>query len=96
MELLVLLFIMSLLLAPFTSAAVGALIGISRGRDGRRAAILSFFLGPIGWLMAALTQPRFHCPRCREPIRELATKCPHCHGPIQWNQGHTYPWPSPV
>ena len=37
--------------AIFVSAVVGAIIGSEKGNAGK-GALLGFFLGPVGWIMA--------------------------------------------
>lgn len=70
-----------LILSCFASAAIGALIGQSRGHP-IAGAVASFFLGPIGWLLTAITDSRCHCPFCRGTIDRKAIICPHCRSSL--------------
>lgn len=56
---------------------IGQLCG--RGKDnGRTGYWLGFFLGPIGWIIAALLDYPLKCPACKGGVPEGATVCKNC------------------
>jgi hypothetical protein len=62
----------------FVNAIVGYLIGKQKNEIGS-AITVSIFLGPIGWLIAALTAGNFRqCPFCGEQVKPEAIVCKHC------------------
>jgi hypothetical protein len=57
---------------------VGYAIGARKNEVGSAIA-LSILLGPLGWLIAALSEGRFRkCPFCAERMQPTAIVCPHC------------------
>lgn len=68
-----------LFIAWITSGLIGYLIGNGKG-EGGKGAILSLLLGPIGWLIVAISDgDRKSCPHCKSKISKDATTCPQCH-----------------
>ncbi|HEV3147424.1 MAG TPA: hypothetical protein VGZ24_02145 [Chthoniobacterales bacterium] len=62
----------------FVNAIVGYLIGKQKNEIGS-AITVSILLGPIGWLIAALTAGNFRkCPFCAERVKLEALVCKHC------------------
>src|SRR5437660_8238121 len=60
------------------SAVIGYLIGARRG-IGTAGALMSAFLGPIGWLLAALLTGNLRkCPFCAESVKPDAVVCRYC------------------
>jgi hypothetical protein len=60
------------------NAIVGAAIGARKNMVGGAIA-LSIFLGPIGWIIALVSEGDFRkCPFCAENIKDAALVCPHC------------------
>jgi len=60
------------------NAVVGFLIGQQKN-DVATAIVLSILLGPIGWLIAALSSGNLpKCPHCAEFVKPEATVCRHC------------------
>ena len=66
-----------LVIVAFLSALVGAVIGSTRGHPCM-AALAGLFLGPIGWILAAVTDSHDRCPRCAQPYHHKAKVCPWC------------------
>ncbi len=65
------------------SGLFGGLIGYSIGnKKGQPGAgfFLGLLLGPIGWLIIALSKDKNKkpCPFCKEPTHKDATVCSHC------------------
>jgi hypothetical protein len=64
-------------------AAVGALIGVTRGR-WLAGLIWGAALGPIGWVVIALSKPNLpQCPQCARSNPSNARRCRHCGGNLQ-------------
>jgi uncharacterized membrane protein YeaQ/YmgE (transglycosylase-associated protein family) len=62
----------------FVNAIVGYLIGKQKKRIGSSITV-SILLGPIGWLIAALTAGNFRkCPFCAEQVKPEEIICKHC------------------
>jgi hypothetical protein len=60
------------------NAIIGYLIGKAKNEVGG-AIVLSILLGPIGWLIAALSRGHLRkCPFCAEQVKPEATVCKHC------------------
>src|SRR6266496_3711323 len=60
------------------NCVVGYLIGQQKN-DVATAIVLSILLGPIGWLIAALSSGNLRkCPHCAEFVKPEATVCRHC------------------
>jgi hypothetical protein len=60
------------------NCVVGYLIGQQKN-DVATAIVLSILLGPIGWLIAALSRGNLRkCPHCAEFVKLEATVCRHC------------------
>ncbi len=60
------------------NAIIGYLIGKSKNEVGGTI-VLSILLGPIGWLIAALSHGHLRkCPFCAEQVKPEATICKHC------------------
>jgi hypothetical protein len=60
------------------NAIIGYLIGKSKNAVGG-AIVLSILLGPIGWLIAALSRGHLRkCPFCAEQVKPEAMVCKHC------------------
>lgn len=60
------------------NAVVGFLIGQQKN-DVAPAIVLSILLGPIGWLIAALSSGNLRkCPHCAEFVKPEAKVCRHC------------------
>jgi len=68
---------------------VGYFLAKSKGRDPLKGCLWSVFLGPIGWLVIALSEdqtrgkatdgrPLRKCPHCAEMILREAKICKHC------------------
>lgn len=59
-------------------AVVGALIGKAKGR-WLAGLLWGLALGPIGWLIVALSRSGFvECPECGQPNAPVAKVCRHC------------------
>lgn len=72
-----------LIIGLVISALIGALIGKYKGQAGGGAA-LGFLLGPIGWLITALSSDaRQKCIECGGVVAEGARKCMHCGSTIE-------------
>jgi hypothetical protein len=91
--------IILLIICAVPSMLIGAAIGSARGRmfDG---AVLSLFLGPIGWLLVFTGNDYRHkCFACKKAIAEDALICPYCrtatHAQLPTNEVHIVP-ESPV
>ena len=69
------------------SLMIGLAIGNSKGRPGFGMA-MAFFLGPIGWLIAAIADDkRPKCRHCRGPLPSLmVSRCMHCGGQIRYEK----------
>jgi len=72
-------FFLSLIGWALVGGGIGAAIGSKKG-----VAVGGFFLGallgPLGWLIMAVTKGnRINCPSCRELIDPAAVICPKCH-----------------
>jgi hypothetical protein len=71
------------LISCVISGLIGMAIANSKGKGGSGFA-LGFFLGPIGWIVAALLTPnpgalgKLKCQFCQEWVSPKATVCPHC------------------
>lgn len=63
---------------------IGWAIGNSKGRPGF-GMVMAFFLGPIGWLIAAIADDkRPKCRHCHGPLPDrMVNKCLHCGGQIR-------------
>src|SRR6266536_483013 len=60
------------------NCVVGYLIGQQKN-DVATAIVLSILLGPIGWLIAALSRGNLRkCPHCAEFMKPEAKVCRHC------------------
>lgn len=70
------------LIGGLVSGVVGVAIGNWRKQPPLGAFLVSFLLGPIGWLFVAVSTPdrkRFRdCPACMSPVPREATACAHC------------------
>lgn len=55
------------------------------------ATLAGVFLGPIGVVLALVTDKRESCPKCKMKINNGAEICPHCHSPIEWSGGKPKP-----
>ena len=64
------------------SGVIGALIATARKQNALAGAFLGILLGPIGWLILAISGPnssrRRQCPHCQEWVPLRATACSHC------------------
>jgi hypothetical protein len=58
-------------------AAIGGLVGASRGRTVF-GVFMGFLLGPVGWFITALMGSALSCPCCKGKIQKAARVCPHC------------------
>jgi hypothetical protein len=80
-----------ILLVMLFMGLVGAAIASARSGETFGGFIIGFFLGPLGWLIAALKGPdtkaadklerkkgNVKCPHCAEYIRPEARVCRHC------------------
>lgn len=77
---------MELLVLWAIFGVVGAWIGERRGGRGGMGCLAGILLGPIGWLIMAVTGPdKLPCPHCRERIHEAATVCPKCQREVVRN-----------
>jgi hypothetical protein len=62
----------------FVNPIVGYLIGKQKNGIGSSITV-SILLGPIGWLIAALTAGNSRkCPFCAEQVKPEAIICKHC------------------
>lgn len=74
---------MEILIGLAISSLIGALIGKYKGH-AVLGAVLGFFFGPIGWLIAALSSDdREKCIECGGAVVEGARKCMHCGSLIE-------------
>ena len=65
-------------LAIVISGFIGAMVGTFRQR-GFEGMLFGGFLGPIGWIIAALLpEPAVSCPECFGPTPPGAKRCMHC------------------
>lgn len=73
-----------------TSGVIGYFIARAKGRDPTAGCLWGVFLGPIGWLIVALSEdqsdkvapdgrPLRKCPYCAEMVLAEARICKHCH-----------------
>jgi RNA polymerase subunit RPABC4/transcription elongation factor Spt4/DNA-directed RNA polymerase subunit RPC12/RpoP len=62
-------------------ATIGGIVGAAIG-SARENVLGGFFmgmiLGPIGWLLALMTDARPECPECKGRVATGAKVCPHC------------------
>lgn len=66
----------------FFFAVVAGVIGAQKG-EPVKAALVGFFFGPLGVILALLSSgDRRPCPQCRESINREATICPRCHSAV--------------
>jgi rRNA maturation protein Nop10 len=66
----------------FAGAVIGYLLGLLKGRP-HMGAVMSAFLGPIGWFLI-LVGPDFRrkCRLCKAAIPQDAIRCMHCGGDL--------------
>jgi hypothetical protein len=71
------------------SGVIGYFIAKSKNRDPQTGCLWGVFLGPIGWLVVALSEDRApsksddgrqlkKCPWCAEMVLAEAVVCKHC------------------
>ncbi|MBS4034352.1 MAG: zinc ribbon domain-containing protein [Ignavibacterium sp.] len=73
---------MELLIIWAVFGFVGMMIGNNKGAGGM-GCILGLLLGPIGWIITAVSKgDKVQCPYCKEFINKAAVVCPHCHKDI--------------
>ena len=68
----------------FWFVACGAVgLAIGRGRNNAMGGFwLGFLLGPIGWIITAVTDYRPQCPACASRINPGARICPACRSGV--------------
>ena len=71
--------IVGLIIGIIVCVWVGFIIGRAKGNE-KAGALWGFFLGPIGWIIAALCikDTRNLCRTCKGPMPLGAKKCMHC------------------
>jgi hypothetical protein len=76
------------------NAIVGAAIGARKNMVGGAVA-LSIFLGPIGWIIALISEGNLRkCFFCAEAVKDEAKICPHCQRELP-RTGKRPPPPAP-
>lgn len=70
------------LIAGVFTGAIGVLLGRWRQQPLLGAFLVSFLLGPLGWLFVAIASPDSKrtrpCPACLATVPRAATACSHC------------------
>ena len=68
-----------LLIWAIVGGIVGAAIASSKGGSSASGCIVGVLLGPIGWILIALTAgPSGRCPHCGGRIPKNVAVCSHC------------------
>lgn len=76
---------MEFLVVWIICGVVAAMIASAKGSSGCGFAIVGFFLGPLG-IIIALVASGVECPYCKKKIHEDATICPHCQKELNLNK----------
>ena len=85
--------VISLVIGIAIGAWVGLIIGRAKGNE-KAGMLWGAFLGPLGWIIAALTikDTRNPCPKCKGPMPQGATKCMHCGSDVKPQSGYYREW----